>query len=328
MLLQVTCILIMTLGLWIISSPGSLSTVIDFTGNATMKALLQDMLSLQVGIAVTAVAIFVFCISFMGFYGAITKSPFLLFMYSALVLLLLLLECALLYYFSSNLVEKGLQDDGLWTHAMRLAFKCCEHNATIPDVKKPPWSCCGPETYPDNCTATMVVKKDCQPSIYSALVLLLLLLECALLYYFSNNLVEKGLQDDGLWTHAMRLAFQCCEHNATIPDVKKPPWSCCGPDTYPDNCTSTMVVKKDCQSSIVSWLERYQLPIYTSLALIHVILSSCSIVRRSSSPNPDPPEGARVRAGWSSRVAPTVEPSSEDVIMLVVGRARIGWVDK
>ncbi|XP_063898867.1 uncharacterized protein LOC110382428 [Helicoverpa armigera] len=195
-IVMVTCILIMTLGLWIISSPGSLSTVIDFTGNATIKALLQDMLSLQVGIAVTAVAIFVFCISFMGFYGAITKSPFLLFMYSALVLLLLLLECALLYYFSSNLVEKGLQDDGLWTHAMRLAFKCCEHNATIPDVKKPPWSCCGPETYPDNCTATMIVKKDCQ-------------------------------------------------------------------------------------SSIVSWLERYQLPIYTSLALIHVILSSCSIVRRS-----------------------------------------------
>ncbi|KAJ8704116.1 hypothetical protein PYW07_013410 [Mythimna separata] len=191
------CILTIAFGLWIISSPSTISSVIDASGSSTMKALLQDMLTLQVGIALTAIAIFLFCVCFMGFYGAFTRSPFLLFMYSALVLLLLLLECALLYYFSSNLVEKGLQDDGQWTHAMRLAFKCCEHNTSIPDTKKPPWSCCGP-------------------------------------------------------------------------------------DAYPDNCTSAQMFKKDCHASIVSWLERYQLPIYTSLAVLHVVLSSCSFVRRSS----------------------------------------------
>ncbi|CAH0698421.1 unnamed protein product [Spodoptera exigua] len=119
---------------------------------------------------------------------------------------------------------------------------------------------------------------------YSALVLLLLLLECALLYYFSSNLVEKGLhKDDGLWTHAMRLAFRCCEHNTSIPETRKPPWSCCGPELYPDNCTTSLMYEKDCHASIVNWLDRYQLSIYTSLAVFHVIIASCAIIRRSNS---------------------------------------------
>ncbi|CAH1641966.1 unnamed protein product [Spodoptera littoralis] len=120
--------------------------------------------------------------------------------------------------------------------------------------------------------------------MYSALVVLLLLLECALLYYFSSNLVEKGLyKDDGLWTHAMRLAFRCCEHNTSIPETRKPPWSCCGPDLYPDNCTTALMFQKDCHASIVNWLDRYQLPVYTSLAVFHVAMATCAIIRRSSS---------------------------------------------
>ncbi|KAH9638634.1 hypothetical protein HF086_007768 [Spodoptera exigua] len=49
---------------------------------------------------------------------------------------------------------------------------------------------------------------------------------------------------------------------------------------------------------------------------------------REASPQPEPSEVPRLRPAWSNRVAPTVEPSNEDVIMLVVGRARLGWVDK
>ncbi|XP_050559737.1 uncharacterized protein LOC118278375 [Spodoptera frugiperda] len=196
---MVICLLFVALGLWILSSPSTLFKVIEVTGNSTVKALTQDTLTLPVGIAITSVAVFLFFISFMGFRGAMTRSPFLLFMYSALVLLLLLLECALLYYFSSNLVEKGLH------------------------------------------------------------------------------------KDDGLWTHAMRLAFRCCEHNTSIPETRKPPWSCCGPDTYPDNCTTSLMYQKDCHASIVSWLDRYQLPMYTSLAVFHVVMATCAIIRRSSS---------------------------------------------
>ncbi|CAH0599528.1 unnamed protein product [Chrysodeixis includens] len=190
------CLLLVALGLWIISSPTTLSSVLEASGSMTLKALFEQAVSLQVGIALTTIAIFLFFVCFMGFYGAFTRSPFLLFMYSALVILLLLLECALLYYFSSNLVE-------------------------------------------------------------------------------------KGLQDDGQWTHAMRLAFQCCEHNASEPDIRRPPWSCCGPDSYPDNCTTTLMYKKDCKASISTWLDRYLLPVYTTLAILHVVLASCSILRRS-----------------------------------------------
>ncbi|KAH9638633.1 hypothetical protein HF086_007767 [Spodoptera exigua] len=69
-------------------------------------ALIQDILTLPAGIGITSVAMFLFFISSMGFRGAMTRSPFLLFM-------------------------KGLhKDDGLWTHAMRLAFRCCEHKYT------------------------------------------------------------------------------------------------------------------------------------------------------------------------------------------------------
>ncbi|KAF9416619.1 hypothetical protein HW555_006049 [Spodoptera exigua] len=199
LIFMVVCILFAAVGIWIISSPSTLAKVIESTGNSALKALIQDILTLPAGIGITSVAIFLFFISSMGFRGAMTRSPFLLFMYSALVLLLLLLECALLYYFSSNLVEKGLH------------------------------------------------------------------------------------KDDGLWTHAMRLAFRCCEHNTSIPETRKPPWSCCGPELYPDNCTTSLMYEKDCHASIVNWLDRYQLSIYTSLAVFHVVIASCAIIRRSNS---------------------------------------------
>ncbi|XP_075989447.1 uncharacterized protein LOC142985265 [Anticarsia gemmatalis] len=195
-IIMVVCCITFSFGLWIIISPVTLSTILDATGSNTLKALVQDMLTLQVGIAVSLVSVLLFFVCFMGFYGAVTGSAFLLFMYAALVLLFLLLECAFLHYFSTNLIEKGLQDDGQWTHAMRLIFKCCEHNTTVAEVKNPPWSCCGP-------------------------------------------------------------------------------------DFYPDNCTSTAIYKKDCNSSITSWLDNFELPIYLLLAVIHVVLSSCSLLRRS-----------------------------------------------
>ncbi|KAL0852808.1 hypothetical protein ABMA27_012613 [Loxostege sticticalis] len=197
MIVMIFCILLFAFGLWMIASPSTLSTAILFTGSATLKALLApEVLTVQLGVASAVLATFFFFVSFMGFYGAVSRSQFLLFMYATLVLLLLLLECALLYYFSSSLDEKGLQ------------------------------------------------------------------------------------KEDGQWTHAIRLALSCCEHNYTSPELVRPPWSCCGPGGYPSNCTSENLYKKNCQEAITSWLRRYQTAIYALLAATHLILASCSIIRR------------------------------------------------
>ncbi|KAL0808431.1 hypothetical protein ABMA28_012894 [Loxostege sticticalis] len=162
-----------------------------------LQALLApEVLTVQLGVAAAVLATFFFFVSFMGFYGAVSRSQFLLFMYATLVLLLLLLECALLYYFSSSLVEKGLQ------------------------------------------------------------------------------------KEDGQWTHAIRLTLSCCEHNYTSPELVTPPWSCCGPGSYPSNCTADNLHRKNCQEAITSWLRRYQTGIYALLAATHLILASCSIIRR------------------------------------------------
>ncbi|XP_028166488.1 uncharacterized protein LOC114357181 isoform X2 [Ostrinia furnacalis] len=165
-----------------------------------LQALLEpEVLTVQLGVAIAVLATFLFFISFMGFYGALTKSQFLLFMYATLVLLLLLLECALLFYFSSGLMEKGVR------------------------------------------------------------------------------------KEDGQWSHAIRLALTCCEHNNTSPEIDRPPWSCCGPGGYPNNCTSSNIYKKNCHEAISSWLQRYQTAIYALLAATHLILASCSLIRRRRS---------------------------------------------
>ncbi|XP_049883091.1 tetraspanin-13-like [Pectinophora gossypiella] len=160
--------------------------------------------------------------------------------------------------------------------------------------------------------------------MYSTLVLLLLLLECALFYYFSSSLMEKGLrQEDGQWTHTLRIAFECCEYNATsLPEVVKPPWSCCGSASYPDNCTASTIYNKNCNVTIASWLHRYKNAIYASLAVLHILLSSCSLFRRVRTPTPP-----RKRSWHVARVAPGIEPGTDDVLMVVLGRGRIGWAD-
>ncbi|XP_059045003.1 uncharacterized protein LOC131840824 [Achroia grisella] len=196
----ICCTVLFAFSLWLIASPGSLSNAVHSVGTPAIKALLApEALSVQVGVATAAVSGFMVCISLMGLYGAVSRSQFLLFMYSTLVLLLLLLECALLYYFSSTLTEKGL------------------------------------------------------------------------------------LEQDGQWTHALRLVFSCCDTDVTLGAEVKPPWSCCGPAWYPDNCTSTQIYEKDCRQTITAWLHRYQTAIYASLAVLHIILSSCSLVRRRRS---------------------------------------------
>ncbi|XP_073963818.1 uncharacterized protein [Choristoneura fumiferana] len=188
--------------LWVIASPATLSSAIEKLDSPVLKTLLAPQaLSVSLGVALAVLALFFFFVSFMGFYGAITKSQFLLFMYSALILLLLLLECALLYYFTSTLVEKGLQiQDGQWTHALRIAFSCCENN-----------------------------------------------------------------------------------FNVTSAEAIKLPWSCCGRTFYPDNCTMPDMFRRDCQPAISSWLHRYLTAIYASLAATHIVLSSCSLLRRARS---------------------------------------------
>ncbi|VVD04994.1 unnamed protein product [Leptidea sinapis] len=140
----------------------------------------EEALTFQLGLAAAMLAIFFFFISFMGLYGAIARSPFLLFMYAVLILLLLLLECALVYYFTSSVLE-------------------------------------------------------------------------------------------------------------------------------------------NCKQQMYSWLKRYQTLVYGSLAGLHILLSSCSLLRRAST------ESGRVR---TSRVSPATDPETEDVLMLVLGRGRLGWVEK
>ncbi|CAG5036920.1 unnamed protein product [Parnassius apollo] len=124
--------------------------------------------------------------------------------------------------------------------------------------------------------------------MYSTLVILLLLLECALFFYYTSNLVEKGLQvEDGQLTHALRLSFRCCEYNYTSNMVEKikPPWSCCGVSGSPVNCTAERAYTQNCQQTIAAWLDQYQPAIYVSLTILHVLLSSCSLIRRARSPS-------------------------------------------
>ncbi|KAG7298567.1 hypothetical protein JYU34_018207 [Plutella xylostella] len=193
------CALLFTLSLWMIASPATLSAVIQSAGHSTVKALLpREVLSPPLGVALAAVSGALFCITFMGVYGAVGRSPFLLFMYSILVLLLLMLECALIFYFTTEFLEKGLQER------------------------------------------------------------------------------------DGHWTHALRVLFQCCEHNATsISQGQSPPWSCCGPAAYSDGCSISTAYTQGCHEAISHWIYKYQTVIYSSLAALHIILSSCSLLRRA-----------------------------------------------
>ncbi|CAG9789822.1 unnamed protein product [Diatraea saccharalis] len=99
------CALTFAFGLWSTASPTTLYFAIQSTGSATIKALFPaDVLTVRLGIGLSALATFMFFVAVMGFWGAITRSQFLLFM-------------------------KGLQEqDGQWTHAVRLVFGCCDHN--------------------------------------------------------------------------------------------------------------------------------------------------------------------------------------------------------
>ncbi|KAM3956867.1 uncharacterized protein ACR2FA_009178 [Aphomia sociella] len=240
-----SCVILFSFGLWMIASPSTLTYAIQSVDASAVKTLLApEVLTVQLGVAVTLLSGFVLCLSLMGLYGALRRSQFLLFMYSTLVILLLLLECALFYYFSSTLTEKGL------------------------------------------------------------------------------------LEEDGQWTHALRLVFSCCDKDGESEVELKPPWSCCGTAGYPNNCTTAQIFDKDCQQTITAWLNRYQTAIYASLAALHIILSSCSLVRRgrsasrSDTPSPKP----RKRSWHVSRVSPG--EGTEDVLMVVLGRGRIGWLDK
>ncbi|CAH0730517.1 unnamed protein product, partial [Brenthis ino] len=109
-----------------------------------------ESLTLQLGIVGALISAFFFFISAMGFYGAISGSQFLLFMYATLVILLLLLECAVMFYVSSNAVEKGLQEHSVISHSIRLSLKCCDVNDTKPQQQLV-WSCCNATAY-ENCT--------------------------------------------------------------------------------------------------------------------------------------------------------------------------------
>ncbi|KAJ0169839.1 hypothetical protein K1T71_014445 [Dendrolimus kikuchii] len=118
--------------------------------------------------------------------------------------------------------------------------------------------------------------------MYTTLIILLLLLECALVYYFSSNFNEKGLRkEDDQWSHAMRLVFKCCDYNATLTTNVNLPWSCCGESGYPNNCTTSDTFNKDCKQTISNWFNRYETAIYITLAVLHILLASCSLIRRS-----------------------------------------------
>ncbi|XP_060809075.1 uncharacterized protein LOC132903831 [Amyelois transitella] len=161
------CLTLLAFGIWAIVSPHTLSAVILTVPCPVIKALLPPhVVTAHLGAAAVVVATVAGCIACMGLRGAINGSPFFLFMYTSLVLLLLLLECSLFYYFSSSLVEKGLQEqDGQWTHALRLVFTCCEYNSSSPAEVARPWSCCGVNGYPDNCTIQEAYDKDCRVTI-------------------------------------------------------------------------------------------------------------------------------------------------------------------
>ncbi|XP_053603051.1 CD151 antigen-like [Plodia interpunctella] len=185
----------LTFGIWAMASPSTLSGVIQTIPYTVVKALLPpQVVTARLGAGVAAVSSVIGCIAIMGLRGAVSRSPFLLFMYASLIFLLLLLECALFYYFASSFIEKGLQDqDGQWTHAIRLILLCCEYNSSSSAEVSRPWSCCGVDAYPDNCTLQLAYDKDCrqtisswvssyQTTLYASLAgLHILLFSCALL---------------------------------------------------------------------------------------------------------------------------------------------------
>ncbi|XP_045505718.1 tetraspanin-9-like [Colias croceus] len=153
------------IGLWIIVSSKTLAYVIQVMGNSGIKAIFtQDFLTVQLGIGVSLLSLFFLFISLMGLYGSVYCSQFLLFMYAALILLVMLLECALFFYFASNILEKGVEEkDGQLAHVLRLALHCCDRNHTMTE-HNPPWSCCG-ANYIKNCTQENYFEKNCKQSI-------------------------------------------------------------------------------------------------------------------------------------------------------------------
>ncbi|KPI99231.1 hypothetical protein RR46_05415 [Papilio xuthus] len=95
----------------------------------------------------------------------------------------------------------------------------------------------------------------------------------------------------------------------------QPPWSCCGVNGYPNNCSAKMTYTKNCQETITIWLQKYQASIYASVAVLHVILASCSLLRRAYST-------PRKR---SARVSPDPDGGTDDMVMIVLGKGRMGW---
>ncbi|XP_046975611.1 uncharacterized protein LOC124541719 [Vanessa cardui] len=120
--------------------------------------------------------------------------------------------------------------------------------------------------------------------MYGTLVILLMLLECALIYYFSSNITEKGLEQDGFISDSLRIQFRCCDQNNTTPATV--PWSCCDV-IHSGNCTTDNIYKNDCRTEFILWLNKYQTVIYATVAVVHILLSSCSLLRRSSSSRSD-----------------------------------------
>nr|XP_032525898.1 uncharacterized protein LOC116776764 [Danaus plexippus plexippus] len=81
LLSMILCIFVFAVSLLSIAAPSTLLYIINSFGSSFMKALLtEDTHLFQLGVAGALLSGFVFCISFMGLYGAITSSKFLLFM--------------------------------------------------------------------------------------------------------------------------------------------------------------------------------------------------------------------------------------------------------
>ncbi|XP_022125664.2 uncharacterized protein LOC111000517 [Pieris rapae] len=177
------------IGLWVIISPKTLAHVIERSG--PLKALFpEEVLTVQLGVGIAMLSIFFLFISVMGLYGAINCSTFLLFMYAALVLLLMLLDCAVFFYLTSNAEEKGVQ------------------------------------------------------------------------------------ASDGVLGHALQLALHCCDNGSDVM-----PWTCC----ETKNCSRETNFRTNCKDAMSNWLHHYGTIVYGSLIASHVILSSCSLLRRANS---------------------------------------------
>ncbi|XP_039761874.1 uncharacterized protein LOC120635033 [Pararge aegeria] len=159
------CITVFAFSLWAIASPSSFANAVKLLGNPTLKALLpEEALSLQAGVGVALLSGFFFFISYMGFYGALTGSQFLLFMYATLVILLLLLECAVMYYISSDLAEVVGTLTACRQFAIGFVHQSCRSIRSPPESIEPPWSCCA-EAYPKNCTFEQVYTVGCHKAI-------------------------------------------------------------------------------------------------------------------------------------------------------------------